>query len=80
MTTARWSMGPGIRLTRRIRWFGNGPCAATGRTVTLTDQGLRERGAPPTNLKQCERGRWNERVLIETNFSWLTEFFDAKKL
>ena len=51
-----------------------------GRTITLTDQGLRERGAKPTNLKHCERGRWNERFVIETNFSWLTEFFDAKKL
>jgi hypothetical protein len=51
-----------------------------GRTITLTDQGLRERGAKPSNRKHYERGRWNERFLIETDFSWLTEFFDAKKL
>jgi hypothetical protein len=51
-----------------------------GQTITLTDQGLRERGAPPSNLKHCERGKWNERFTIETNYSWLTEFFDAKKL
>jgi hypothetical protein len=51
-----------------------------GQTITLTDQGLRERGAPPTNLKHCQRGKWNERFTIETNYSWLTELFDAKKL
>lgn len=51
-----------------------------GQTITLTDQGLRERGAPVRNIKHCERGKWNERFTIETNYSWLTELFDAKKL
>jgi hypothetical protein len=51
-----------------------------GRTITLTEQGLRERQAPPSNLKHCKRGQWNERFTIETNYSWLTELFDSKKL
>ena len=49
-------------------------------TITLTDLGLREHGAPPSNLKHCRRGSWNERYAIETDYSWLTELFAAKKL
>lgn len=49
-------------------------------TITLTDQGLRERGAQARNIKYCKRGQWNERYTIETNYSWLTELFAAKKL
>ena len=32
------------------------------------------------NIKCCERGTWNERFTIETNLSWVTELFHAKKL
>lgn len=49
-------------------------------TIALCDFGFRERGEEQHNLKFCERGRWNERFVIETNLSWVTERFNAKKL
>jgi hypothetical protein len=51
-----------------------------GETITLADLGFREKGAPRSNIHCCERGTWNERFTIETNLSWVTELFDAKKL
>jgi hypothetical protein len=51
-----------------------------GETIALADLGLREKDAPPSNIKLCERGMWNERFTIETNLSWVTELFHAKKL
>jgi len=36
-----------------------------GETIALADQGLREKDAPPSNIKLCERGTWNERFTIE---------------
>lgn len=51
-----------------------------GETIALADQGLREKDAPPSNIKLCERGTWNERFTIETNLSWVSELFHAKKL
>lgn len=34
----------------------------------------------PTNLKLCERGQWNDRMLIETVFSMLTLVMHFKKI
>jgi hypothetical protein len=51
-----------------------------GETIALCDLGLRESGVPHRNLKYCERGSWNERFMIETNLSWVTQRFNAKKL
>jgi hypothetical protein len=51
-----------------------------GQTIALCDLGFRETGAPQQNLKFCERGTWNERFAIETDLSWVTELFHAKKL
>ena len=51
-----------------------------GETIALADQGLRAKDTPPQNIKCCERGTWNERFTIETNLSWVTELFHAKKL
>jgi hypothetical protein len=51
-----------------------------GETIALADLGLRESGAPTENIKCCERGSWNERFTIETNLSWVTELFHAKKM
>jgi hypothetical protein len=51
-----------------------------GQTITLCDLGLREKDAAQKNLKYCEKGTWNERFMIETDLSWVTEIFHAKKL
>jgi hypothetical protein len=49
-------------------------------TIALANQGLRQKDAPPSNIKLCERGTWNERPTIETDLSWVTELFHAKKM
>jgi hypothetical protein len=54
--------------------------AYDGETIALADQGLRAKDTPALNIKCCERGTWNERFTIETNLSWVTELFHAKKL
>ena len=51
-----------------------------GQTIALCDNGFREADAPQKNLKYCARGTWNERFTIETNLSWVTEVFNAKKM
>jgi len=51
-----------------------------GETIALADQGFREKDAPASNIKLCERGSWNERFTIETDLSWVTELFHSKKL
>jgi hypothetical protein len=51
-----------------------------GETIALCDMGFRAAGEPPFNMKYCERGTWSERFGVETNLSWATELFHAKKL
>lgn len=46
----------------------------------LCDSGFRMRGEDNHNLKICPRGTWNERFIVETNYSWVTELLHAKKL
>ena len=54
--------------------------AYDGETIALADLGLRAKDTPPQNIKCCERGTWNERFSIETDLSWVTELFHAKKM
>jgi hypothetical protein len=49
-------------------------------TITLTDTGFVEKGAPPSNIKLCQRGEWNDRMLVETVLSLFTTLFHAKKI
>ena len=59
---------------------GRGIALANALSLALAGQGWREQDAPPSNIKCCERGTWNERFTSETNLSWVTELFHAKKL
>lgn len=49
-------------------------------TITLTDSGFVEANAAPSNIKICQRGEWNERMLIERIFSVFTVLFHTKKM
>lgn len=51
-----------------------------GETITLTDSGFVLADAPPSNIKLCTRGTWNERMLIETINSLVTVVFHSKKI
>jgi hypothetical protein len=48
--------------------------------VVLSDLGFRCREGIPDNLKLCLKGTWNDRMMIETTFSWLTVVCTAKKM
>ena len=47
--------------------------------LVLADQGFHAAEGDPANLKICPRGRWNDRMVVETVFSMLTVVTHAKK-
>ena len=48
--------------------------------IVLADTGFRRKIAQPENLKICRRGQWNDRMLIETIFSLLSQVCKLKHL
>lgn len=48
--------------------------------IVLADNGFRRKKNPPQNLKVCPRGQWNDRMLIETVFSLLSQVCRLKHL
>jgi hypothetical protein len=92
----RWSIGIKLcwilnHLGRVVGWkwlpmnahdqqFNDEIEALDGRTITLTDLGFRCKEGIPDNLKLCEKGTWNERMIVETAFSMLTVVCHAKKI
>ena len=51
-----------------------------GQMLILSDQGFHAKGGDPPNLKVCERGKWNDRMVVETFFSVLTNVCRFKKM
>ena len=49
-------------------------------TISLTDLGFRCKDGVPPNLKLCQKGTWNERMIVETGFSMLTVVCHLKKI
>ena len=48
--------------------------------IVLADTGFRRKMGQPKNLKICRRGEWNDRMLIETVFSLLSQVCKLKRL
>jgi hypothetical protein len=48
-------------------------------SIVLTDLGFRDADGIPRNLKLCEKGTWNERMIIQTTYSMLTVICHVKK-
>jgi hypothetical protein len=48
--------------------------------VVLGDMGFHAKTGDPPNLKLCHRGEWNDRMLIETVLSMLTQVCHFKKV
>jgi len=48
--------------------------------VIFSDTHFVKKGWEPTNLRPCERGVWNDRMIIETVLSMLTRIFDLKRM
>ena len=49
-----------------------------GKMVVFSDTGFEKKDWYPTNLRICERGEWNVRMLVETVLSMLTYVCDFK--
>ena len=47
--------------------------------LVLADNGFHAKEGDPANLKLCQRGTWNERMLIETAFSLFEGVLQLKK-
>ena len=54
--------------------------AVQGKMIVLADKGFRRKIDQPENLKICQRGEWNDRMLIETIFSLLSQVCKLKHL
>jgi len=48
--------------------------------VVLSDEGFHSGKGDPSNLKVCNRGQWNERMMVETVLSMLTLVCHFKKV
>src|SRR6266851_1179982 len=51
-----------------------------GRMIVLSDTAFHATEGDPTNLKLCERGEWEDRMLVETVLSMLTLVCHFKKV
>ena len=48
--------------------------------IVLSDTGFHAAEGDPTNLKLCQRGEWEDRILVETVLSMLTLVCRFKKV
>jgi len=51
-----------------------------GRMIVLSDTGFHAAAGAPANLKLCQRGEWEDRMLVETVLSRLTLVCHLKKV
>jgi hypothetical protein len=52
--------------------FGDTTQQVDGRMIVLSDTGFHAAEGDPSNLKLCQRGEWQDRMLVETVLSMLT--------
>ena len=50
------------------------------RMIVLTDSGFHAKTGDPDNMKICQRGTWNVRMLVEAVLSMLTNVFHSKQM
>lgn len=72
-----WNWAPANTHDQHFRSIAT---AFDGVTITLADSGFAQADAPPQNIKLCQRGAWNERMMIETFNSLITVLLHAKKI
>jgi len=48
--------------------------------VVFTDSNFASAAGNPANMKVCARGTWNERMMVETTFSMLTQVCHSKNV
>ena len=61
-------------------WFHPLVEAFKDRCVLLADTGFHAAAGDPPNLKICQRGQWNDRMVVETALSMTTVVSHTKKM
>jgi len=51
-----------------------------GETIVLADLGFRSAEGTPENMKLCQKGTWNERMVVETALSMVTGICSLKRI
>ena len=51
-----------------------------GAMIVLTDTGFHRAKGDPANVKICQRGQWNVRMIVETTFSMMTAVWGSKEM
>ena len=54
--------------------------AFAGRMIICADTGFHSKDGDPENVKICERGTWNVRMVVESVFSLLTRVCQSKQM
>ena len=72
-----WDWAPQGTPDKHFNWMVS---TLDGQTITLADLGFRDVDGPPPNLILCEKGKRNERMVVETALSMVTVICDLKRL
>jgi hypothetical protein len=72
-----WACATAQGAENTFQWLGR---QVEGQMIVLSDTGLHAAGGAPANLKLCERGAWEDRLLVETVLSLLTLVCPFKKV
>jgi hypothetical protein len=72
-----WDCGPANVADNTFQWLIQ---QVDGRMIVLSDTGFHAAEGDPSNLKLCQRGEWQDRMLVETVLSMLTLVCHLKKV
>src|ERR671923_99284 len=72
-----WDCGTANAADNTFQWLVQ---QVDGRMIVLSDTGFHAAEGDPANLKLCQRGEWQDRLLVETVLSMLTVVCHFKKV
>ncbi len=72
-----WDCGAANGADNTLQWLIR---QVDGRMIVLSDTGFHAAEGDPTNLTLCQRGEWEDRMLVETVLSMLTVVCHFKKV
>jgi hypothetical protein len=72
-----WACGTAHAADNTFQWLMQ---QVDGRMIVLSDTGCQAAEGAPSNLKLCQRGEWEDRMLVETVLSRLTLVCHLKKV
>ena len=72
-----WACAPAKAADNTFQWLIQ---QVDGRMIVLSDTGFHAAEGDPANLKLCQRGEWEDRMLVETVLSMLTLVCHVKKV